>query len=73
MSGETVTPLERFAAPYGREVELLDVLYESGMRLLRVRIREGNRFTILELDASTAGLWGRAMSAWSERDSSGSS
>ena len=73
MSGETVTPLERFPAPYGREVELLDVLYESGMRLLRVRIREGNRFTILELDASTAAHWGDAMSAWSERDGSGSS
>lgn len=73
MSGETVTPLERFAAPYGREVELLDVLYESGMRLLRVRIREGNRFTILELDASTAARWGGAMSAWSESGGSGSS
>ena len=73
MSGETVTPLERFPAPYGREVELLDVLYESGMRLLRVRIREGNRFTVMELDPSTAAHWGGAMSAWSERGGSGPS
>lgn len=64
MSGETVTRLERFQAPYGREVELQDVLYESGLRLLRLRIREGTRFTIMDLDAATAAHWGEAMSAW---------
>ncbi len=54
MTGETVTELETFQAPYGREVRLQDVEYESGMRLLRVTIREGRRFTTLELDAATA-------------------
>jgi hypothetical protein len=70
VSDEAVTPLERFQAPYGREVELLEVLYESGMRLLRVRIREGRRFTILDLDPSTAAQWANAMSAWAGRDKS---
>jgi hypothetical protein len=64
---ETLVPLERFQAPYGRAVELLEVRYESGMRLLRVRIREGKRFTILELDPSTASHWGGAMQAWAEQ------
>jgi len=37
---------------------------------LRVRIREGSRFTILDLDPSTAAHWGGAMSAWAERTGS---
>lgn len=70
MSGDTVTRLERIEAPYGRELELHEVLYESGMRLLRMRIREGRRFTILELDAPTAAHLGGAMSDWAERNES---
>ena len=57
--GETVTRLECFQAPYGREVELQQVLYESGMKLLRLRIREGKRFTIMDLDPDTAARWAR--------------
>ena len=64
MSDETVTALDVFAAPYGREVTLENVEYESGMHLLRIRIREGHRFTILNLDESTAAHWGKAMSEW---------
>lgn len=63
---EAVTRLEKFSAPYGREVILEDVLHESGMRMLRLRIREGSRFTVMDLDASTAEHWGAAMSAWAE-------
>ena len=56
MSEETVAPLAEIAAPYGREVVLQDVTHESGMRMLRLRIREGHRFTIMDLDADTATL-----------------
>lgn len=69
MSGETVTRLDKFEAPYGREIELQDVLYESGLRLMRVRIREGRRFTILDLDGETASQLGSAMERWA-RDGS---
>lgn len=62
--GETVTRLERFQAPYGREVELHEVLYENGMKVLRLRIREGNRFTIMDLDPDTAAHWARVMGDW---------
>ena len=58
------TQLETIAAPYGREVRLEDVPFESGMRLLRVTIREGRRFTVLDLDADSAARWGRAMIWW---------
>ncbi len=66
MSDETVTPLETFDAPWGRQIELQDVRYDSGMRLMRVRIREGKRFTVLELDAATATGLAQAMAGWAE-------
>jgi hypothetical protein len=40
--------------------------YEGGVNLLRVRIRQGNRFTDLDLDQVTAAHWGTAMTAWAE-------
>ncbi len=64
MSEETVTRLEKFQAPYGREVELQDVRHESGLHLLRLRIREGRRFTVLDLDRETAAHWGAALTRW---------
>jgi Family of unknown function (DUF6967) len=64
MSGETVVPLTQFAAPYGRDVVLQAVEHESGLRMLRVRIREGRRFTVMDLDPDTAARWGEAMRDW---------
>lgn len=66
VSEQTKTRLETIAAPYGKEIRLDDVLFESGMRLIRVTIREGHRFTILDLDAATAAQWGKAMTAWAK-------
>ncbi len=58
------TPIDMIAAPYGREIRLAEVEFESGMRLLRVTIREGTRYTILELDAATASRWAQSMGDW---------
>ena len=58
--------LEKFAAPLGGEVEVLELSYEGGVNLLRVRIRQGNRFTDLDLDQVTAAHWGTAMTEWAE-------
>jgi len=58
-------------APYHREIWLDDVQFESGMRLLRVTIKEGRRFTQLELDAATADRWGELMRSWARRTNEG--
>lgn len=63
----TVTEIEKFTAPYGREVKLENVAYENGMRVLRIHIREGNRFTVMDIDENTASDWGSAMLAWVNR------
>ena len=62
-----VTRLDKFSAPYGKEVMLENVAYENGMRVLRVHIREGNRFTVMDIDENTASTWGAAMTGWVER------
>ena len=58
--------LEKFKCPFGgQEVELQQVDYPTGgMSLLRLRIREGKRFTIFEIDPFTALKWGEVMAGW---------
>ena len=64
MSGDIKTRIGTIEAPYRREVWLDDVRFESGMRLLRVTIKEGRRFTQLDLDPATAHRWGEALLEW---------
>ena len=68
MSDEERTELANIVAPYGRHVRLQDVRFESGMRLLRVIIREGtSRITVFEIDAATARTWATAMQGWAQQ------
>ena len=67
MSDEVRTELATIDAPYGRRIRLQDVRFESGMRLLRVIVREGNRITVFELDTATAAQWTGAMQRWIEQ------
>jgi hypothetical protein len=61
-----ITPLASLRAPLGGEaIELQEVLHDAGgMKLLRVRIRERKRFTIIDIDPATARAWGGAMERW---------
>ncbi len=63
IDGETRS-LDQFATPFGPNVELIEVLAENDVQLMRVRIKEGNRFTIVELDPATALHWGNLMASW---------
>ena len=65
------TQIDTIAAPYGREIRLTEVDFESGMLLLRVTIREGARYTILELDAQTARRWAQSMGDWAAKQADG--
>lgn len=67
---ETITLLEAFPAPFNREITVQDVTHESGMKMLRLRIKEGkSRFTILDLDPATAAKWGGLMADWAKQNS----
>jgi hypothetical protein len=67
MMDTTVTSLDKFSAPYGKEVTLENVAYENGMRILRIHIREGNRFTVMDIDENTASNWGTVMCDWGDQ------
>lgn len=67
MSDERVKELDGFNAPWGKQVILQEVAYDGGMVLMRMRIREGRRFTIIDVDADTAARWGKAMCAWADQ------
>ena len=68
MSATPKRDLGEIVAPYGRRIRLDEIAYESGMNLLRLTIREGSRFTILEIDRQTAATWGRLMTGWAQED-----
>jgi hypothetical protein len=65
---QTLTPIERFRVPIGgQEIELQQLDYaHGGMSLLRLRIREGKRFTVFDIDAVTARHWGEALCRWAQ-------
>ena len=69
---QTLISLARFRVPVGgQEIELQQLDYaHGGMSLLRVRIREGRRFTIFDIDPVTAGQWGELFSRWAQGQAS---
>jgi hypothetical protein len=51
----------------GQEIDLQQIDHaEGGMSLLRIRVREGKRFTIFDIDPGTARQWAAAMQSWAE-------
>ena len=54
-----VKDIEKVNAPWGKELLVQSLSFESGMRMARLRIREGRRFTVVDLDDATI--------AWLER------
>jgi len=71
MSDVVRTPLLTLAAPYRREVRLENAVFDSGMTMLRVVVREGHRITQLDLDPETARAWGEAMVDWAAKTETG--
>ncbi len=65
----TVTDLETIEAPWSKQVTLQTIAYEGGMTALRMRIKEGSRFTDLELDPATATRIARLLLDWANAES----
>ena len=61
-----ITELSTIKVPLGgQQIELQQIDHaEGGMSLLRVRIREGKRFTIFDIDPATATQWATTMQQW---------
>uniref|UniRef100_E6QSS6 Uncharacterized protein n=1 Tax=mine drainage metagenome TaxID=410659 RepID=E6QSS6_9ZZZZ len=52
------------ASPYRQEIELQHVEHLADYVTLRIRIREIKRFTIFDIDKTTAKAWGQMMLDW---------
>jgi hypothetical protein len=63
-----ITQLDSFKVPLGgQQIELQQIDYAGGgMSLLRIRIREGSRFTVFDIDPQTARHWAESMIRWTE-------
>lgn len=63
-----ISELTKFKVPLGsQEIELQQIDHVAGgMSLLRIRIREGKRFTIFDIDPDTAQHWAVAMQRWAD-------
>jgi Family of unknown function (DUF6967) len=61
-----ITELSKIQVPLGgQQIELQQIDHaEGGMSMLRVRIREGKRFTIFDIDPDTANQWATTMQHW---------
>ena len=63
---EELRDLAEFALPYSRKAELREYTYDSGMKMLRLVLREGKRITQVDMDAETARAMAGEMLKWAE-------
>lgn len=56
--------MDQFKAPFGEKIEIRQIIHDSGVPLLRVIVRDGSKFTKIELDPATAHRWGKVMQTW---------
>jgi len=61
-----ITELSKITVPLGgQQIELQQIDHaEGGMSMLRVRIREGKRFTIFDIDPATTAALATTMQQW---------
>lgn len=58
---ETQTEIARLELPYRRTAIVKDVVFDSGMRMTRLIIKEGTRITQVDLDAQAAENLGQVL------------
>ena len=69
MSGaiEKTQILAEYELPWNKTVSVQEITYEGGMSMLRLRIREGRRFTDLELMPENATALAKDLDNWATR------
>jgi hypothetical protein len=61
---EKISDLKTIDAPFSKQIKFQKVEYENGFQFIRMRIKEGKRFTMIDLDANTANDCVEAMTSW---------
>lgn len=63
MTDDKITDIAEFELPFGRRALLREVDFESGLRMVRLVLREGRRITQIDLDEQSARDLGEALIA----------
>ncbi len=63
---ETFRTIAEYELPYMRKAELREADFDSGMKMLRLVLREGKRITQIDLDVNSARVMGAEMLKWAE-------
>jgi len=66
MTDETITDIAELELPFRRQANLKNVEFDSGLNMLRLTLREGRRFTVIDLDADSAEKLGNLMARWAD-------
>lgn len=61
---EDIKDFGEIEAPYGKLMTFKDVTFDNGFKFMRIRIKEGKRFTDMDLDADTVKLLQQKFSEW---------
>lgn len=65
---KTMDPIEVVNAPWNKELTVSEATYDGDFKMLHVRIKEGKRFTDLELDHVTAAHLGEMIVDWARKN-----
>ena len=65
---QNITDIEVINAPWNKELTVSEAEYDGGFKMLRIRIKEGKRFTDLELDFETAAHFAELMGKWAKEN-----
>ena len=65
---EDIKELAQIEAPYGKQISLNKVTYDNGFSLIRMRIKEGKRFTDMDLDINTVKTLDSIFSQWIDEE-----
>lgn len=65
---ESMDLIEVVNAPWHKELTVSQANYEGGFKMLHIRIKEGKRFTDLELDPITAAHLAAMIGDWAKNN-----
>jgi len=67
MTEPTTELLHEINAPYARRLRIKNVSHDSGMNMIQLEIKEGHRFTMVDLDPASATELKNQLEAWLEK------
>ena len=67
MNNDVSKNLGRISAPFGKQIDFEAICLENNVRFLRVRVKEEQRFTVIDLDPISVDAWQSIMCDWADK------